>query len=60
MAEALVAVLIGVMLLFCSCSLYISCKKCSNCCGMFKKEDLIEILQNIPEDARIYISVDKG
>ena len=59
MTEILVAVLIGFLILFCFYSLFFGSSKCGSCCGVYSRDDLLEILKNLPDNARIYISVDR-
>ncbi len=59
MIELLITVLIAFLLAFCFYAVFLGSEKCSGCGGMYTKEELAEALKNIPDGARIYISIEK-
>ncbi len=59
MAELLIAGLIAFLLTFCFYTVFYGSEKCGGCYGIYTKDELIEALKNIPDNARIYISIEK-
>ncbi len=59
MIELVIAIIAAASLIVCFSALMCGADRCSGCAGAFTKEELLEAMEKLPDNAQVYITIEK-